>query len=81
MDLHTEDFRTFRLPEEIVASSGCIRMFSISDNRLCVADFRQCSRSYVWVLVEEDRWERILGSGDARLMDDVPIELDLFLHQ
>ncbi|KAF8108986.1 hypothetical protein N665_0104s0292 [Sinapis alba] len=57
MDLHTEMFRTLSTPNDMDVSLGDIYMCSF-EGRVCVFNFRQGVRSYVWVLVKDEKWER-----------------------
>ncbi|CAH2035213.1 unnamed protein product [Thlaspi arvense] len=59
-DLHTENFHTVSLPEDIDVSSDRVYNWSFKD-RLCVSDLRQGVDSDVWVLVQyeaSETWER-----------------------
>ncbi|CAH8387283.1 unnamed protein product [Eruca vesicaria subsp. sativa] len=65
LDLHTEMFRTLSTSNDMGVLLGDIYIFSF-ENRLCFFHFRQIFRfmpaaspDYVWVLVEDERWERI----------------------
>ncbi|RID67079.1 hypothetical protein BRARA_D02183 [Brassica rapa] len=62
MDLHTEKFRTLSTPSDMGVTVGEIYMCSFED-RVCffnfrqIYNFRQGVRSYVWVLLKNERWE------------------------
>ncbi|CAN7137716.1 unnamed protein product, partial [Brassica rapa subsp. narinosa] len=62
MDLHTEKFRTLSTPSDMGVTVGEIYMCSFED-RVCFFNFKQMYnfsqgvRSYVWVLLKNERWE------------------------